>query len=106
MYAYMRGQAGQHMDLVLGGPSMGWLHAALTECQALSAMPSPLVPAICALGTSERVVDTTPIHLRMRAWKNGRTDLYPAAEHEIMMEGPAMRQRLFDSVATHFRANS
>ena len=106
MYAYMRTQAGQHPDLVLGGPSMGWLHAALTECQSLTALPSPAVPAICALGTSERVVDTTPIHLRMRTWANGRTDLYPAAEHEIMMETPAMQKRLFDSVAAHFRANS
>jgi lysophospholipase len=104
MYAYMRRQAGQHPDLVLGGPSMGWLHAALVECQALSMLPAPNIPAICALGTSEKVVDTTPIHLRMRHWRNGRTDLYPNAEHEIMMETPAVRKRLFDSVAAHFGA--
>jgi lysophospholipase len=106
MYAYMREQAGQHPDLVLGGPSMGWLHAALVECHALSMLPSPGTPAICALGTSERVVDTTPIHLRMRHWRNGRTDLYPDAEHEIMMETPAIRERLFDSVAAHFLAHA
>lgn len=105
MYDYMRSQAVAHPDLALGGPSMGWLNAALSECNALSLMAAPDVPALCALGTSERVVDTAPIHLRMRHWKNGRIDLYPTAEHEIMMETPAMRQRLFDSVADHFRSH-
>lgn len=106
MYAYMRTQVGLHPDLALGGPSMGWLNAALAECHALSLLPSPDVPALCALGTAERVVDTSPIHLRMRHWPNGRIDLYPNAEHEIMMETPAMRLRLFDSVAAHFRNHS
>jgi lysophospholipase len=105
MYGYMRGQVSVHPDLALGGPSMGWLHAALSECHTLSLMQAPDTPALCALGTSERVVDTTPIHLRMRGWKIGRIDLYPSAEHEIMMETPAMRKRLFDSVAAHFRSH-
>lgn len=105
MYGYMRAQAGQHPDLNLGGPSMGWLHAALLECQSLAMLASPDTPALCALGTSERVVDTTPVHLRMRQWPHGRIDLYPGAEHEIMMEGPVMRQRLFDSIAAHFASH-
>lgn len=105
MYAYMQKQALQHPDLILGGPSMGWLHAALGECRALSLLPSPPLPTICALGTSERVVDTMPIHTRMQNWRHGKTDLYPGAEHEIMMETAVMRQRLFDSVAAHFSAN-
>lgn len=102
MYAYMRLQSVQHPDLALGGPSMGWLQAALLECQALSLLPSPAIPALCALGTAERVVDTAPIHLRMAQWPNGTLDLYGDAEHEIMMETPAMRQRLYDAVAAHF----
>lgn len=106
MYAYMRTQVGKHPDLALGGPSMGWLQAALAECRALSLLPCPKTPALCALGTAEKVVDTVPIHQRMRQWQNGRIDLYPTAEHEIIMETPAMRARLFDSVADHFRANS
>jgi lysophospholipase len=106
MYGYMRHQSSLHPDLTLGGPTLGWLHAALLECHALAGLKSPTTPAICALGTAEKVVDTTPIHVRMRHWKHGRTDLYPTAEHEIMMESPAMRRRLFDSVADHFRAHS
>lgn len=105
MYDYMRRQAGQHTDLTLGGPSMGWLHAALVECRALSLLRSPKTPALCALGTAEKVVDTTPIYMRMRQWRDGRIDLYPYAEHEIMMETPTMRKRLFDSVTDHFNAH-
>ena len=106
MYGYMRNQVSLHPDLALGGPSMGWLNAALSECHALSVMAAPDCPGLCALGTAERVVDTTPIHLRMRGWKTGRIDLYPMAEHEIMMETPLMRKRLFDSVGAHFRGHS
>ena len=105
MYGYMRHQAGVHPDLILGGPSMGWLHAALVECHALAVLPSPPAPTLCALGTAEKVVDTAPVHLRMQRWQNSRIDLYPGAEHEIMMETPDMRARLFDSVAAHFAAH-
>ena len=106
MYAFMRDQVGKHPDLALGGPSLGWLHAALAECHALSLLPSPTTPTLCALGTAEKVVDTAPIHQRMRKWPGGRLDLFPSAEHEIIMETPVMRKRLFDSVADHFRAHA
>lgn len=106
MYAYMRTQVVKYPELALGGPSMGWLHAALAECHALSLLPSPTMPTLCALGTAEKVVDTRPIYQRMRNWPAGRIDLYPNAEHEIIMETPAMRARLFDSVADHFRSHA
>lgn len=105
MWDYMRTQVREVPDLALGGPSIGWLRVALQECAALAAMPAPKVPAICALGTAEKVVDVPPIHLRMAAWANGQLDLYPGAEHEIMMEGPATRKRFFDRAAALFDAN-
>jgi lysophospholipase len=105
MWDYMRRQVAEVPDLALGGPSIGWLKAALRECAALAVMPAPKVPAICALGTVEKVVDVPPVHLRMAGWANGQLDLYPGAEHEIMMEGPAVRQRFFDRAAALFEAN-
>jgi lysophospholipase len=92
-------------DLALGGPSIGWLKAALHECAALALLPAPRVPAICALGTAEKVVDLPPVHLRMAGWPGGQLDLYPGAEHEIMMEGPAVRQRFFDRAVALFETN-
>lgn len=105
MWDYMRRQVAEVPDLALGGPSIGWLKAALRECAALAVLPAPKVPAICALGTAEKVVDVPPVHLRMAGWSDGQLDLYPGAEHEIMMEGVAVRQRFFDRAAALFDAN-
>lgn len=105
MWDYMRRQVAEVPELALGGPSIGWLKAALAECAALAAMPAPKVPAICGLGTAEKVVDVPPVHLRMAGWSNGQLDLYPGAEHEIMMEGAAVRKRFFDRAASLFEAN-
>ncbi|TAG17017.1 MAG: alpha/beta hydrolase [Rhodobacterales bacterium] len=105
MWAYMRDQVKAVPDFALGGPSLVWLGAALRECSALAAMPAPRLPAICALGTAEKVVDVGPVHLRMAGWGAGQLDLYPGAEHEIMMEGPATRKRFFDRATALFDAN-
>ena len=105
MWNYMRDQVKEVPDLALGGPSLAWLRAALKECAALAAMPAPRVPAICALGTAEKVVDVHPVHLRMAGWANGQLDLYPGAEHEIIMEGPSVRKRFFDRAAALYDAN-
>lgn len=105
MWDYMRHQVATHPDLALGGPSLGWVHAALQECGALSNLPAPDVPCVTALGTAEKVVATLPIHLRMAGWKNGRLDLYAGAEHEVMMETPSHRARFFDSAAELFAAH-
>jgi len=106
MWAYMQRQVAAHPDLALGGPSMGWLRAALAECQALSVLNSPAYPAVCALGLAEKVVDTAPIHLRMARWPGGRLDLYPGAEHEVMMETPKAQAQFFDAADALFQAHS
>ncbi len=102
MWDYMRRQAAAHADLTLGGPSMGWLKAALSECRALSLLPSPDLAAVCALGTQEKIVDIAPIHARMAVWTRGTLDLYPGAEHEVLMEGTPARTRFFDTVTALF----
>jgi lysophospholipase len=105
MWDYMRNQIVAVPALALGGPSMAWLGAALRECASLAAQPAPDVPAICAMGPTERVIDLTAVHRRMAGWARGQLDLYPGAEHEIMMETPAVRQRFFDRAAELFDAH-
>jgi lysophospholipase len=102
MWDYMRQQALAHPELVLGGPSLGWLQAALTECHALSLLPSPDMPCITALGTQERIVDVGPIHARMAIWPRGALELYPGCEHEVIMERAGSRARFFDSAVELF----
>ncbi len=105
MWAYMRHQLETVPELTLGGPTLTWLGLALRECAALMAAPAPKVPAICAFGTQEKVIDLPPVHLRMAGWANGQLDLYPGAEHEIMMESPSVRNRFFDRAASLFEAS-
>ena len=105
MWNYMRNQALAHPELALGGPSLAWLWAALSECRALAAMESPPYPVICALGTNERIVDTRPIHDRMARWPGGRLDMYAGAEHEVLMERPETRAAFLDSALALFEAH-
>lgn len=102
MWDYMRAQALAHPDLVLGGPSLGWLKAALAECHALMLEPSPPVATYVGLGTQEKIVDVGPIHARMALWKDGQLDLYQGAEHEVLMERATARTRFFDTSAALF----
>ncbi len=105
MWDYMRQQALAHPDLTLGGPSLGWLKAALTECHALTQLPSPEVPALVALGTQERIVDVGPIHARMTVWPRGTLDIYQGCEHEVLMERASARDNFFESATKLFHKN-
>lgn len=105
MWGYMRAQAVAHPNLSLGGPSYGWLRAALGECHALSLLPSPATPCLCALGLQERIVDTRPVHTRMRGWTNGTLNLVPGAEHEVLMERPQIRNGFIADAVALFGAN-
>lgn len=103
MWRYMKRQVTERPELALAGPSMGWLHTALSECQAMSVLPAPRTPALTALGTAERVVDPAPVHLRMAGWRDGRLEMFMGAEHEVPMEAPHHRTRFFDLTADLFR---
>lgn len=102
MYAMMQRQLAAYPDLGLGGPSLHWLREALSECRQLAARPSPDLPCCCFLGGNERIVDSGAIHARMAAWPNAALELIDGAEHEVLMETPATRARVFDRLAALF----
>ena len=105
MWDYMRRHCASHAGLRMGGPSLGWLHAALAECAALTQLPAPAYPAICALGTREKIVDTIPVHAMMSRWPGARLDLYDGAEHEVLMEKPSIRDAFLRSAVALFAAH-
>ncbi|OIQ76085.1 lysophospholipase L2 [mine drainage metagenome] len=105
MYRYMVAQVEGVPELALGGPSLHWVHEALQECRVIRALPSPKMPVLTFLGTAEKVVDSEPVHERMARWPGGKLELVPGAEHEVMMETPAIRARFFDASAALFDAN-
>ena len=106
MYAYMQRQMTDHPDLSLAGPSLRWLFEALTECRRLEKKASPETPCLTFLGADEQIVDTSAIHDRMARWPNGTLDVVTAGEHEVLMEVPQTRTRIFDACAAFFAKHS
>ena len=105
-FDYMSRQVAEHPDLALGGPSIRWVNAALRESSTLLAMPAPDTPALTILGELERIVEPSAIKARMAHWPGGRLDLIKGAEHEVLMEAPAMRDGILDAIVTWFEGDS
>ncbi|SMR71769.1 lysophospholipase [Aliiroseovarius halocynthiae] len=98
MYALMQLQASARPELTLGGPTAGWLYAALRETSDLMKQPAPNVQTVTFLGTQERIVEPGPIHDLMRRWHNGRLQLMPGCEHEVLMEAEPIRSQVYDAL--------
>jgi lysophospholipase len=105
MFDMMTDQVAKYAALGLGGPSYTWLRESLSETKSLAAKAAPNTPAITFLGTGERIVRTNSIHERMRTWANGSLRMVEGAEHEVLMEKPAIRKEAFDEIAELFAAH-
>ncbi len=106
MFDYMHRHLAAQPELSLGGPSIRWVHKALVEMRALARMPAPNLPCVTFLGTAEKIVDPARITARMDSWPGGELVMLDGAEHEVMMEAPAIRNRVFDRAAALFNANA
>ncbi len=106
MYDMMRDQLAAHPDLSLGGPSYVWLREALSETKHLALRAAPSLPCITFLGTNERIVHLARIRDRMKNWKNGHLQMVEGAEHEILMETPALRNAAIDDITRLFLGNA
>jgi lysophospholipase len=106
MWDYMRRQIAADPRLGLGGPSLRWLNEALRENRRMARAPSPAVPALAFLGTDEQIVVLAAIRARMARWPGSRLVELDGARHEVLMETPARRRLIFDTIAEHFRAQS
>ena len=104
MFAWMKAQLAAHPDLALGGPSLGWLWAALGEMRDRAARPAPDVPCLTLLGTEEGIVDAGAIMDRLDGWEGADLRLYDGARHEVLMEAPETRRAAFDAMDAHFGA--
>lgn len=103
MYKMMQDQLSQYPALGLGGPSLRWMREALSETTHLANRPSPDLPCVTFLGTNERIVDRDAVRARMAKWPRGLLDEVDTAEHEVLMETVAIRQRVFDRMERLFQ---
>mgnify|MGYP006271165611 CR=1 FL=1 len=103
-FDYMTRQLQAHPELTLGGPSNRWVHAALRESAALMAMPAPDLPALAIVGAREKIVEPAAARTRMETWPNGRFLSVDGAEHEVLMESPALRDKVLGEIIALFDA--
>jgi lysophospholipase len=104
MFTFMQDQLMAQPELSLGGPSLNWIHEALSDTFALSKRPSPRVPCLTFLGTNERIVDTRRIQARMARWPDGELVMVEGAEHEVLMETAAIRSDALRRISEFFDA--
>lgn len=102
-FARLKADAAAMPDRMLGGPSLGWLNAALREMRTLAMHRCPPVPAMAMVGSRERVVDVAAIRARMARWDGAVLTAIDGAEHEIMMERPEIRAAFLDAADALFR---
>jgi len=102
MYRMMQDQLAAHPDLALGGPSLHWLREALLETRHLASRASPDLSCVTFLGTQEAIVDSAAIRTRMQIWPRGTLEVVDSAQHEVLMDTPAIRAQVFDRIAALF----
>lgn len=104
MYRYWTKQALSQSDLLIGGPTMGWLFQALKETKALSGMKSPDIPCIAFGGSEDAIVDLLAIKNRMTRWPNSKFECIEGAKHELLAEKPATRADMLKKIADLFKS--
>jgi len=105
MYAYLVRLAENLPDRLIGGATLGWLYAALTECRALGRMPAPDIPALVFTAGLDEVVDNSVIAVRLRDWHDARSEYLPDAMHDILSERPVIRGRTISDICDFFVAH-
>jgi lysophospholipase len=103
-YAWMVAQALRDPRLALGRPTLQWLHAALADLRVLRRMPAPSVPVLVGIAGEETIVDNAAIRRLAASWPAARTETYPTARHELLMERPEIRRAFLDATEAHFTA--
>lgn len=104
MYRYWTQQAHAQPDLLIGGPTMGWLFQSLKECKSLSTLRSPNIPCIVFRGDDDVDVDIQAIKDRMANWPNGRFEQIPNAKHDVLNEIPEIREDVLSKILDLFTA--
>ncbi|TCL10066.1 lysophospholipase [Shimia isoporae] len=105
MYEYMRKQVTTYPGLALGGPSLHWLREAIAECKLLNSKPSPDLPCLTFMGDNEAIVTQRNVYERMGRWGNGQLEIILGGQHEVLMEGPDVRAKVFAQIGDFFDAN-
>ena len=111
-YARMGAMLQAHPALGLGGPTIGWIHAAFRLMRAFAEPDYPraiATPTLVIASGADRVVDTPSVERFATRLRAGHLIVVDGARHEIMVERDTFRQlffKAFDAFAPGFEAAS
>ena len=97
-YARLQKTMAAHLELGLGGPTIGWLHAAFRLMRGLAEPDTPraiATPTLVIACGADRVVDTRSIERFASRLRAGDLIVIDGARHEIMIERDVYRDLFF-----------
>ncbi len=104
VWAMLIEQVGAVPGLILSGPSLQWVAEGILECADLATQPPPRLPVYIGLGAEERIVEPAAVRAQAARWREARLEIFPGAQHELMMEGGATRTGFLDAALALFEA--
>lgn len=98
-WEWLQGQLRAQPALNTGGPSWRWLAAALDEVARITRAPLPDVPVRVWLGSAETIVEIDAVRGLVARWPSATLEMVEGGRHELLMEVPAIRDRIADDTA-------
>ena len=90
-----------HPQLALGGPTIGWLHAALTAMDRATAsahLAKVSVPSLMIAAGDDQVVSTPAIESVAQRLRNGNGLIIDGARHELLQEQDRYREQVLAAI--------
>jgi lysophospholipase len=104
MFDWMVAALRRDPALQLASPTLGWFNESFAEMTWLAEQQPLNCPALCLLGTRERVVD--PAAVRTAAIRLGAELIeIEGAEHEMLIEAEPMRSQAWAAIDRFLGAN-
>lgn len=97
MFDWLAATLRAHRELQLAMPTLGWVAEAMSEMAWLGRQGQLECPALCLLGSRERIV--IPKAVRAGAARTGaRLEEIAGARHDLLMEAPPIRARVWQAI--------
>ena len=97
MWAWMGDVLRTEPRLIVAGPSLGWIAAALRETIALTRLQPPDLPMLIVAGSKETVVDLAAIRLAVPRY-GASLAVIDGARHEPLIEAQELRARAWSAI--------
>ncbi len=104
-FRWFRAHLQRHPELALAGPTLRWFSEALKACDALERCALPRLPVRVFVGSRERIVSQQRIRQMAGRWPSADLTELGGAEHEVLMERPALRNRAIAETVALFDAH-